>query len=333
MIEFRSGNRNVSTSNKRKSKNEWKCTKNKIDFELKEKVGRNEIWWKSKTFSLKNWSRKKNDVCWKRKSNFVINGPNKSKKKRKKFFEKTFLILIIEKCFSTVKRRKTKRSSARGGNEQKIWFDDDDHRFSSESSLRKSRRSGSVRRNENFSFVRWILPVFSEEIISEYDGKIRRATEKEEEFRKRIENNAAKQSEDPTENLSPENFYTPNVEPPSAKLEVSLQSESNENEPTLNVEQNPTKLASPIETTKNLVRNNVNQETTEPEFRSTVRIIPSRVLQSTIQNYLVDRSAENQNEGNSHRNQIFFWTWKVSNRFSSLNFFCRGEENFSEFWV
>jgi hypothetical protein len=48
-----------------------------------------------------------------------------------------------------------------------------------------------------------------------------------------------------------------------------------------------------------ILRQTVNEETTQAEYRSTVKIIPSNVLKSTIQNYMMDHNPNDDNQGNT----------------------------------
>ena len=137
--------------------------------------------------------------------------------------------------------------------------------------------------------------------MAEYDAKMRDANQREEQFRKRIQENPsveAKREETPASvDLS---FHTPAVEP-SPMVELNTEGKSVDQSPlvVLKVKNENEKSikASPILPDPIVVRHTATEETTQPEYRPGVKMVPSRVLQSTIQNYLIDHDPNEKVEG------------------------------------
>lgn len=155
--------------------------------------------------------------------------------------------------------------------------------------------------------------------MSEYDAKMRDASEREEQFRKRVQPDA--RTDTPNEiqtslstvsTESSPSFHTPIVDQsPNVvshadnKLNINsspLTMENSNNIKTFDViPQEETQLISkPIE--KPIIRHTATEETTQEEYRRTTKYVPSNVLKSTIQNYMMDHNPLDEEEGK--RNNI-----------------------------
>ncbi|CAF0800134.1 unnamed protein product [Rotaria sp. Silwood1] len=200
-----------------------------------------------------------------------------------------------------------------------------------------------------------------DEIISEYDAKMRDANEREEEFRKRIQPNIT--TDTPTEvqsslstasSTSSPSFHTPAVDQsPSVVSLIDNKSiivsspimlEKPNNIQTFDViSKDETQLVSKsIE--KPIIRHTATEETTQEEYRRAVKFVPSNVLKSTIQNYMIDHNPlDESQEEEELPEKIYDWDaiiangpqfkyddsfdFKVNEKNSQIS-----KENFAESW-
>ncbi|CAF1218652.1 unnamed protein product [Rotaria sordida] len=168
-----------------------------------------------------------------------------------------------------------------------------------------------------------------DEIISEYDAKMRDANEREEQFRNRIQSNIT--TDTPTEiqsslsSTSSPSFHTPAIDQsPSIVSSVDNQSiivspsptiiEKPNNIETLNlISKEEVQLVSKsIE--KPIIRHTATEETTQDEYRRVVKFVPSNVLKSTIQNYMIDHNPLDENQEEEELpEKIYDWDAIIAN--------------------
>ena len=156
---------------------------------------------------------------------------------------------------------------------------------------------------------------FSEEIISEYDAKMRDANEREEQFRRRIQPNAiadtpegVQQAPSTVSSASSSSFHTPVIDQsPSVAPPV-------ENKPPVispsstieNIKPTETINVTPKETPQIIIRHTATEETTQAEYRSGIKLVPSNVLKSTIQNYMMDHDPLDENPGKLNQHYSYY---------------------------
>lgn len=146
---------------------------------------------------------------------------------------------------------------------------------------------------------------------------MRDAAEREEQFRKRIQPNDSDTTPSEVQSISSStpSFHTPVIDESPSVVSMTENNSVVASSPLENIEiQSGTKpiekaknsdkfdlvpsnqeVSKPIE--KTIIRHTATEETTEPEYRRTVKYVPSNVLKSTIQNYLVDHDPLNESEG------------------------------------
>ncbi len=138
--------------------------------------------------------------------------------------------------------------------------------------------------------------IFSEEIISEYDAKMRDANQREEQFRKRIQ---------PNNTIETPKEVQPIVSTGSSASSLSFHTPAIDQSPNIAppVEDKPPIISPPSikptqivditskESTQTIIRHTANEETTQAEYRSGIKLVPSNVLKSTIQNYMIDHNS------------------------------------------
>ena len=122
---------------------------------------------------------------------------------------------------------------------------------------------------------------------------MRDATQREEQFRQRVQPTTPKDTPLPPTNASSastESFHTPAIEPSPHVLPA--------------LESTLTALSTPSPTQpvavlpmagRPTVRHTATEETLQAEYRSTVKLVPSSVLKSTIQNYMIDHHPSDEN--------------------------------------
>jgi len=171
------------------------------------------------------------------------------------------------------------------------------------------------KQNERFVF-RYIYFIFRDEIIAEYDGKMRDANEREQQFLKRIQSNiitdSPKEVQPPVSTVSSASslsFHTPAIDQSPTAMPImdskpTIVSPSLTIENMNNVETLDLMSIRPIveiqSVKKPIIRHTATEETTQAEYRSVVKHVPSNVLKSTIQNYMIDHNPldESQGKGN-----------------------------------
>lgn len=146
---------------------------------------------------------------------------------------------------------------------------------------------------------------------------MRDATEREEQFRQRIQQNPSIIETPKQETLitapstlsssDSSNFHTPVVEQsPSVALPapINVAEEKLDLKPIVVIEKGTIAASS-----QPLIRHTATEETQQAEYRPVVKMVPSRVLQSTIQNYLRDHDPNEKSDGNfvlSPERELFF---------------------------
>ncbi len=125
---------------------------------------------------------------------------------------------------------------------------------------------------------------------------MRDANQREEQFRKRIQPNNI--IETPKE-------VQPIVSTGSSASSLSFHTPAIDQSPNiaLPVEDKPPIISPPSikptqfvditskESTQTIIRHTANEETTQAEYRSGIKLVPSNVLKSTIQNYMIDHNS------------------------------------------
>ena len=155
----------------------------------------------------------------------------------------------------------------------------------------------------------------SDEIVSEYNAKMRDATEREEQLRKRIQpdntptdvptspsivSSASSLSfHTPTIGQSP-NIVTTNTDTKANVASSPPMMEKTDSTPTVDImplkpKEDTQTMSKPIE--KPIIRYTATEETTQEEYRRTVKFVPSNILKSTIQNYMMDHNLLDEAEG------------------------------------
>ena len=142
---------------------------------------------------------------------------------------------------------------------------------------------------------------------------MRDATEREEQFRKRVQPNAT--ADTPKEvqptlstvsSASSLSFHTPAIDQSpniihlidNKSIAISSPStiENNDNLETLGLM--PVTPKEEIQAvTKPVIRHTATEETVQAEYRPIVKMVPSNVLKSTIQNYMMDHNPLDENQG------------------------------------
>jgi hypothetical protein len=152
-----------------------------------------------------------------------------------------------------------------------------------------------------------------DEIISEYDAKMRDANEREEQFRKRVQPNTTidtpkevQASLSTVSSASSSSFHTPAIDQspntvPIIDNKLPIVSSPLNNENSNDIDTLDLMPITPKEATQTLnnpiIRHTANEETTQAEYRSTVKMVPSNVLKSTIQNYMTDHRPLDDDQG------------------------------------
>jgi hypothetical protein len=135
---------------------------------------------------------------------------------------------------------------------------------------------------------------------------MRDANEREEQFRKRIQ---------PNINIETPKEVQPTVSTVSSASSLSFHTPAIEQSPTIAppIEDKPpvisppsTKPAeivnvTPKETTQTIIRHTATEETTQADYRPGIKLVPSNVLKSTIQNYMMDHNPLDGSQGKSNQ--------------------------------
>ena len=145
---------------------------------------------------------------------------------------------------------------------------------------------------------------------------MRDATEREEQFRQRVQQNPTIIETPKQDTLitapstisssDSSNFHTPVVEQsPSVALPPLNTTEKIEPEEKLDLKPivvfEKEVIAAPSQP---VIRHTATEETQQAEYRPVVKMVPSRVLQSTIQNYLRDHDPNEKSDGNCLRSRF-----------------------------
>jgi hypothetical protein len=171
------------------------------------------------------------------------------------------------------------------------------------------------KQNERFVF-RYIYFIFRDEIIAEYDGKMRDASEREEQFRKRIQPNV--NTDTPKENqstlstgssASSLSFHTPAIEQSPNDLKLSSISSEKMN----STETSDVISITPNKEIQTIIRHTATEETTEVEYRPGIKLVPSNVLKSTIQNYMMDHNSLDESQDEELPEKVYDWDAIISN--------------------
>ncbi|CAF3713044.1 unnamed protein product [Rotaria socialis] len=167
-----------------------------------------------------------------------------------------------------------------------------------------------------------------DEIISEYDAKMRDANQREEQFRQRIQPNSTTNT--PTEvqtslsnpsSTSTPSFHTPIVDQSPNAISIldnrstDVSSPSNIEKPNnanthyvppreeIQSTNKPTDDTEALDLISNqqmpskpVIRHTATEETTQDQYRRTVKYVTSNVLKSTIQNYMMDHNPLDESE-------------------------------------
>ncbi|UJR15505.1 hypothetical protein I4U23_002448 [Adineta vaga] len=165
------------------------------------------------------------------------------------------------------------------------------------------------------------------EIISEYDAKMRDATEREEQFRRRIQPNNT--TETPKEvqpsistvsSASSLSFHTPAIDQ-SPSIVPTVNNEPMDISPPSTIEQVETidamSISPNVQTqiiTASTIRHTANEETTQAQYRPGIKLVPSNVLKSTIQNYMIDHNPLDDSQDEEELpEKIYDWDTIIAN--------------------
>jgi len=157
---------------------------------------------------------------------------------------------------------------------------------------------------EIFVLEEFEMYVSRKEIVAEYDAKMRDASQREEQFRKRIQSTDTS-SENPP-NVSAEIPETLSTTITEQLPEVISTTTDVPVEPIVKIEK-PAQIIDkvsliPSEPTQIFVRHTANEQTTQAEYRPGIKLVSGHnALKSTIQNYLIDHDPlENDNQGKNY---------------------------------
>ncbi|CAF1114048.1 unnamed protein product [Adineta ricciae] len=169
------------------------------------------------------------------------------------------------------------------------------------------------------------------EIISEYDAKMRDATEREEQFRQRIQiSNASETPKDVPPSISAVSsastlsFHTPAVDQ-SPNLVASTDHEPMDMSPPSTIEHMDTTDSMSItpirktevtnvSTERAFIRHTANEETVQTQYRPGIKLVPSNVLKSTIQNYMIDHNPlDESQEEEELTEKVYDWDAIIAN--------------------
>jgi hypothetical protein len=143
---------------------------------------------------------------------------------------------------------------------------------------------------------------------------MRDANDREEQFRKRIQPNI--NTDTPTEEIQPSlstissasslSFHTPAIDQSPNIAPIIDTKSSVVSSPLKTIEKMDTVETldmislKPKEKTQTIIRHTATEETTQADYRSGIKIVPSNVLKSTIQNYMIDHNPFDENQGTSN---------------------------------
>lgn len=142
---------------------------------------------------------------------------------------------------------------------------------------------------------------------------MRDANEREEQFRKRIQPNNNNNTDTPKE-------IQPTLSTVSSASSLSFHTPAIDQSPIIvpPIEDKPPIITppenlKPIETInitpkEPIIRHTATEETTQAEYRPGIKLVPSNVLKSTIQNYMMDHNLLDENQGNQFSiNSSFYY--------------------------
>jgi hypothetical protein len=149
---------------------------------------------------------------------------------------------------------------------------------------------------------------------------MRDANEREEQFRKRIQPNV--NTDTPKENqstfstvssASSLSFHTPAIEQSPNDLKLSSISS-----PLIIEKMNPTETSDvisiiPKKEIQTIIRHTATEQTTQAEYRPGIKLVPSNVLKSTIQNYMMDHNPLDESQDEELPEKIYDWDAIISN--------------------